>query len=125
MFIIKLTYNNKQQQMKNIYDDEYKCTCAQSQIEQNKIQKFSIINDTNNLICVSKIKSDGHFEVPFICLPKQIGFNLDNMMNNGQNIKIRTPNTEFYACSAIVKPQENNVIKVSDIEKKKWANNIC
>ena len=107
----------------NLFIDRYRCYCARvDNIDYNqKIKSVTVLNDTRNEACVSQLSSDGVIRQPLVCMAPKSGINLDNKFNINENIKIRTPVTEFYSCSGITKPKDGSIIKVSDIERNRWS----
>ena len=60
----------------------------------------------------------------FVCIPPLSKFNLESKLVENQYIKIRTPVTEYQACSGIIKPKDDSIIKVSNIDRNLWSD-IC
>lgn len=104
-------------------NDRYRCYCARENNinHEQKLKSVTIHNDTRNDICVSQLSSYGIIRQPLVCLAPNTGVKLDDKISFNENIKIRTPITEFYSCSGIIKPQDNSILKVSEIEKNRWS----
>lgn len=108
----------------NLFASNAKCYCAQSQVDYTKkLDNLTIINDTRDRICISKLDTMGNIREPFVCLDSKSGIKLDGKISPNERIKIRTPVTEYYECSGIISPENGQRIKVSNIERQRW--NIC
>jgi hypothetical protein len=108
----------------NLYSgDRYKCYCAREENidHSNKLNNLTIVNDTRSRACVSQLSSNGIIRQSLICMEPRSSFKLDGKISYNENIKIRTPVTEFYACSGVIKPTDGQTIKVSEVERNRWG----
>ncbi len=104
-------------------EDRYRCYCAREDKinHDKKVASITVLNDTHNEACVSQLSSYGIIRQPLVCMKPKSGVKLDGKISLNEHIKIRTPVTEYYACSGIIKPTENSVVKVSDVERNRWS----